>query len=234
MSYRVPSLVGQYELRQRTVLQQVYAWMAGGLTITGLVALWAAQSSFFLNLLARNPGMMFGLIIAQLVVVLGLSFGIGRMSATVAMGAFVLYAALNGLTMSVIFLMYTAESIGSTFLVTAGMFAGISLYGYTTKRDLSGMGSFLVMALIGVILASLVNFFLKSTALYWVITYVGILVFVGLTAYDTQKIKRMSATLDGNNDTLMLKRVVIMGALTLYLDFVNMFLFLLRIFGRRN
>lgn len=234
MSYRVPSLVGQYELRQRTVLQQVYAWMAGGLTITGLVALWAAQSSFFLNLLARNPGMMFGLIIAQLVVVLGLSFGIGRMSATVAMGAFVLYAALNGLTMSVIFLIYTAESIGSTFLVTAGMFAGISLYGYTTKRDLSGMGSFLVMALIGVILASLVNFFLKSTALYWVITYVGILVFVGLTAYDTQKIKRMSATLDGNNDTLMLKRVVIMGALTLYLDFVNMFLFLLRIFGRRN
>ena len=234
MAYRVPSLVGQYELRQRTVLQQVYAWMAGGLTITGLVALWAAQSSFFLNLLARNPGMMFGLIIAQLVVVLGLSFGIGRMSATVAMGAFVLYAALNGLTMSVIFLIYTAESIGATFLVTAGMFAGISLYGYTTKRDLSGMGSFLVMALIGVILASLVNFFLKSTALYWVITYVGILVFVGLTAYDTQKIKRMSATLDGNNDTLMLKRVVIMGALTLYLDFVNMFLFLLRIFGRRN
>ena len=234
MAYRVPSLVGQYELRQRTVLQQVYAWMAGGLTITGLVALWAAQSSFFLNLLARNPGMMFGLVIAQLVVVLGLSFGIGRMSATVAMGAFVLYAALNGLTMSVIFLIYTAESIGATFLVTAGMFAGISLYGYTTKRDLSGMGSFLVMALIGVILASLVNFFLKSTALYWVITYVGILVFVGLTAYDTQKIKRMSATLDGNNDTLMLKRVVIMGALTLYLDFVNMFLFLLRIFGRRN
>jgi len=234
MSYRVPSLVGQYELRQRTVLQQVYAWMAGGLTITGLVALWAAQSSFFLNLIGRNPGMMFGLIIAQLVVVLGLSFGIGRMSAQVAMGAFVLYAALNGLTMSVIFLIYTAESIGATFLITAGMFAGISLYGYTTKRDLSGMGSFLVMALIGVILASVVNFFLKSTALYWVITYVGILVFVGLTAYDTQKIKRMSATLDGNNDTVMLKRVVIMGALTLYLDFVNMFLFLLRIFGRRN
>lgn len=234
MSYSVPSLAGQFELRQRTVLQRVYAWMAGGLTVTGLVAMWAASSAFFIDLLVRNSGVMFGLIIAQLVLVIALSWGINRMSSAMAIGAFMLYSALNGLTMSLIFLVYTAESIGATFLITAGMFAGISLYGYTTKRDLSSMGSFLFMALIGIILASIANFFLKSTALYWGITYAAILVFVGLTAYDTQKIKKMSATLDGRGDQTMLQRVVIMGALTLYLDFINMFLYLLRIFGQRR
>jgi uncharacterized protein len=234
MSYSVPSLAGQFELRQRTVLQRVYAWMAGGLTVTGLVAMWAASSVFFLDLLMRNSGVLFGLIIAQFVLVIALSWGINRMSAGMAIGAFMLYSALNGLTLSLIFLVYTAESIGATFLITAGMFAGISLYGYTTKRDLSSMGSFLFMALIGVILASIANFFLQSTALYWGITYAAILVFVGLTAYDTQKIKAMSATLDGRNDQAMLQRVVIMGALTLYLDFINLFLYLLRIFGKRR
>ncbi|HYF63250.1 MAG TPA: Bax inhibitor-1/YccA family protein [Herpetosiphonaceae bacterium] len=234
MSYSVPSLAGQFELRQRTVLQRVYAWMAGGLTVTGLVALWAASSAFFMDLLYTTPGVMVGLIIAELVVVLALSWGINRMSAGMAIGAFLLYAALNGLTLSLIFMVYTAESIGATFLITAGMFAGISLYGYSTKRDLSSMGSFLFMALIGIILASLANFFLKSTALYWGITYAAILVFVGLTAYDTQKIKKMSATLDGRGDQTMLQRVVIMGALTLYLDFINLFLYLLRIFGKRR
>jgi uncharacterized protein len=234
MSYSVPSLAGQFELRQRTVLQRVYAWMAGGLTVTGLVAMWAASSAFFIDLLVRNSGVLFGLIIAQLVLVIALSWGINRMSSAMAIGAFMLYSALNGLTMSLIFLVYTAESIGATFLITAGMFAGISLYGYTTKRDLSSMGSFLFMALIGVLLASIANFFLQSTALYWGITYAAILVFVGLTAYDTQKIKKMSATLDGRSDQTMLQRVVIMGALTLYLDFINMFLYLLRIFGQRR
>lgn len=234
MSYSVPSLAGQFELRQRTVLQRVYAWMAGGLTVTGLVAMWAASSAFFIDLLVRNSGVLFGLIIAQLVLVMALSWGINRMSSAMAIGAFMLYSALNGLTLSLIFLVYTAESIGATFLITAGMFAGISLYGYTTKRDLSSMGSFLFMALIGVLLASIANFFLKSTALYWGITYAAILVFVGLTAYDTQKIKAMSATLDGRSDQTMLQRVVIMGALTLYLDFINLFLYLLRIFGKRR
>ena len=234
MSYSVPSLAGQFELRQRTVLQRVYAWMAGGLTVTGLVALWAASSEFFMDLLYRTPGILIGLIVAEFVVVIALSWGINRMSAGMAIGAFMLYAALNGLTMSLIFLVYTAESIGATFLITAGMFAGISLYGYTTKRDLSSMGSFLFMALIGVLLASIANFFLKSSALYWVITFAAILVFVGLTAYDTQKIKRMSASLDGRSDQTMMQRVVIMGALTLYLDFINLFLYLLRIFGKRR
>jgi FtsH-binding integral membrane protein len=234
MSYSVPSLAGQFELRQRTVLQRVYAWMAGGLTVTGLVALWAASSEFFMDLLYPTPGMLIGLIVAELVVVIALSWGINRMSAGMAIGAFMLYAALNGLTMSVVFLVYTAESIGATFLITAGMFAGISLYGYTTKRDLSSMGSFLFMALIGVLLASIANFFLKSSALYWVITFAAILVFVGLTAYDTQKIKRMSVSLDGRSDQTMMQRVVIMGALTLYLDFINLFLYLLRIFGKRR
>lgn len=233
MAYSVPSLT-QFQVRQRSVIQQVYAWMAGGLTVTGLVALWAYGSGFITNLVFRNQGVFFGLIIAEVVLVLALSWGIGRMSAPVATGAFLLYSALNGLTMAVIFLVYTEASIGTTFLVTAGTFAGISVYGYTTKRDLTSIGSFLMMGLIGFVLASLVNFFLKSPALYWVLTYLGIIIFIGLTAYDTQKIKRLSAVLNGHNDQVMLRRVVLMGALTLYLDFINLFLLLLRLFGRRR
>jgi FtsH-binding integral membrane protein len=226
--------VAHYELRQRSVLQQVYAWMAGGLTVTGLVALWAYTSGFIANLLVRNQGVFIGLMIAEVALVIGLSWGIGRMSVPVATGAFLLYSALNGLTMAVIFLVYTSGSIGTTFLVTAGMFAGMSLYGYTTKRDLTTVGSFLTMGLIGFFLASLVNFFLKSEALYWLLTYAGILIFIGLTAYDTQKIKKLSAVLDGNSDQTKLRRVVLRGALTLYLDFINLFLLLLRVLGRRR
>ena len=233
MTYSVPALA-QHDLRQRTVLQQVYAWMAGGLAVTGLVALWAYTSGFISNLLVRNQGFFIGLIVIELALVMALSWGIGRMSAPVATGMFLLYSALNGLTMAVIFLVYTAGSIGTTFLVTAGTFAGMSLYGYTTKRDLTSIGSFLVMGLIGFLLASVVNFFLKSEALYWLLTYAGILIFIGLTAYDTQKIKRLSATLDGHSDQAMLRRVVLMGALTLYLDFINLFLLLLRVLGRRR
>ncbi len=233
MAYSVPALA-QYELRQRTVLQQVYAWMAGGLTVTGLVALWAYTSGFVASVLIRNQGLFIGLIIAELALVMALSWGIGRMSAPVATGTFLLYSALNGLTMAVIFLLYTAASIGTTFLVTAGTFAAMSLYGYTTKRDLTSIGSFLVMGLIGFLLASVVNFFLKSEMLYWLLTYAGILIFIGLTAYDTQKIKKLSAVLDGNSDQALLRRVVLMGALTLYLDFINLFLLLLRVLGRRR
>jgi uncharacterized protein len=163
--------------------------------------------------------------------VLGLSAGIGRLAPTTASALFIVYAALNGLTMAAIFLVYTRTSIASTFFITASTFGVMSLYGYTTKRDLTKMGSLLFMALIGLILASLVNFFLKSTALYWIITYAGVLIFVGLIAWDTQKIKRLSTQA---TDETSGRRIAIIGSLMLYLDFINLFLFLLRIFGKRD
>ncbi len=227
------STISQAEVRDRTLLQQVYAWMAGGLGVTGLVALWAYVSGFLETVLLQNSGIMFGLIIAELALVIGLSWTIRRMSVGVATAAFLAYAVLNGLTLSVIFLAYTAGSIASTFFVTAATFGAMSIYGYTTKRDLTKMGSLLIMALIGFLLASVVNIFLHSTALYWIITYAGVTIFIGLTAYDTQKIKRLSATVDGR-DTSTFRKMVILCALTLYLDFINLFLLLLRIMGRRR
>ena len=146
---------------------------------------------------------------------------------------FMLYSALTGLTLSGILYAYTAESIAATFVVTAGMFGSMSLYGYTTKRDLSGLGSMLFMGLIGIILASLVNFWLKSETLMWAVTYIGVVIFVGLTAYDTQKLKNIGTQLDVN-DKAHLRKYSILGALTLYLDFINLFLMLLRIFGNRR
>ncbi|MBA3947273.1 MAG: Bax inhibitor-1/YccA family protein [Herpetosiphonaceae bacterium] len=225
--------ISQAELRDRTLLQQVYAWMAGGLGVTGLVALWAYDSGFLETVLLQNSGIMFGLIFAELAVVIGLSWTIRRMSVGIATAAFLAYAVLNGLTLSVIFLAYTAGSIASTFFVTAATFGAMSIYGYTTKRDLTKMGSLLIMALIGFLLASVVNIFLHSTVLYWIVTYIGVAIFIGLTAYDTQKLKRLSATIDGR-DTSTFRKMVILGALTLYLDFVNLFLLLLRIMGRRR
>ncbi|WP_139537688.1 Bax inhibitor-1/YccA family protein [Escherichia coli] len=155
------------------------------------------------------------------------------LSAGVTTMLFMLYSALTGLTLSSIFIVYTAASIASTFVVTAGMFGAMSLYGYTTKRDLSGFGNMLFMALIGIVLASLVNFWLKSEALMWAVTYIGVIVFVGLTAYDTQKLKNMGEQID-TRDTSNLRKYSILGALTLYLDFINLFLMLLRIFGNRR
>lgn len=231
MSYPYQTFT-QAQRREYSLLQQVYAWMAGGLAVTGLIAYWAYSSGFIRRLLQNGSGIMLGLLVAELVLVFGLSWGIQRMSAPVASGAFVLYSALNGITLSTIFLAYTQGSIATTFFVTAGTFAGMSLYGYTTNRNLSSLGSFLVMALIGFLLASLVNLFLRSPALYWIATYAGILIFVGLTAYDTQKIKNLSTALQGDSDNTGFRRMVILGALTLYLDFVNLFLLLLRVLGR--
>jgi len=216
-----------------TLFQQVYGWMAGGLAITGLVAWYVSQSDALLNLVFGNQLIFFGIIIAELALVVGLSWGLTRMSATMATGAFLLYAALNGVTMAFIFLAYTQESIASTFLVTAGTFGAISMYGYTTKRDLTSWGTYLFMALIGLILASVVNIFLQSSAIYWITTYAGVLIFVGLTAYDTQKIKELSARIDAS-DTENFQKMAIMGALRLYLDFINLFLYLLRILGKRR
>src|SRR6266545_526339 len=192
--------------------------MTAGLLVTGAVAAYTAQSQWLLQLIFGNPFGIWVLFIAQIAMVLGLSAGIGRLAPATATALFIAYAALNGLT------------IASTFFITASTFGVMSLYGYTTKRDLTKMGSLLFMALIGLILASLVNFFLKSTALYWIITYAGVLIFVGLIAWDTQKIKRLSTQA---TDETSGRRIAILGSLMLYLDFINLFLFLLRIFGRR-
>ncbi len=219
-------------LVQSTVLHQTYLWMTGGLCLTAIVALVVSQS-FLEPLILSNPLLLFGLIIAELAMVFILSATINRLSPAAATALFLAYAALNGVTLSFIFLAYASTSITAAFFVTAGMFGVISLYGYTTKRDLTGIGSIALMALIGLILASIVNMFIVSPGLYWAVTYLGVIIFVGLTAYDTQKIKRWSQSVNPN-DTTMIQRLGILGALTLYLDFINLFLFILRIMGRRR
>jgi uncharacterized protein len=232
MSYMpTPVVSADAQLRQSSIISQVYAWMTAGLLVTGAVAAYTAQSQLLLQLIFGNPFGIWVLFIAQIAMVLGLSAGIGRLAPATATGLFIAYAALNGLTMASIFLVYTRTSIASTFFITASTFGVMSLYGYTTKRDLTKMGSLLFMALIGLILASLVNFFLQSTALYWIITYAGVLIFVGLIAWDTQKIKRLSTQA---TDETSARRIAILGSLMLYLDFINLFLFMLRIFGRRD
>jgi FtsH-binding integral membrane protein len=218
-------------IRRQGVMNQVYAWMTAGLLVTGAIAMFVASSPALISLIFGVPFLFFGLIIAELALVWILSANIGRMAPATATAMFLGYSALNGLTLSAIFLAYTSASIASTFFVTAGTFGAMSAVGYFTKRDLSGMGGFLFMALIGLILASIVNIFWANSTLYWIITYAGVLIFVALTAYDTQKIKNMIA---GVRDETGERRVAIFGALTLYLDFINLFLFLLRILGNRR
>ncbi|MBI4643183.1 MAG: Bax inhibitor-1/YccA family protein [Deltaproteobacteria bacterium] len=222
---RVAAVQGEF-------IRRVYNWMGLGLGATALVALYTAGNPQLLNLIFGNTLVFFGLIIAELGLVFWLSAAINRLSYSTASMMFFLYSALNGLTLSVIFLAYTSTSIASTFGVTAGTFGVTSLYGYTTKRDLSSWGSFLFMGLIGIILASVVNIFLRSPMVYWVVTYAGILVFVGLAAYDTKKLKEMA--LAGFADAETEGKSAVMGALALYLDFINLFLMLLRILGSRR
>ncbi|MEZ4867386.1 MAG: Bax inhibitor-1/YccA family protein [Caldilineaceae bacterium] len=228
-----PSTTVRTDSTFSTLLQQVYGWMAAGLALTGLVAWWVSQSDALLALIFGQQFVFLGLVVVELGLVIGLTWGLSRMSAMLATLGFVVYSIVSGATLAAIFLVYTSESIASTFLVTAGVFGAMSMYGYTTKRDLSSWGNLLFMALIGLILASLVNIFLQSTAIYWVTTYAGVLIFVGLTAYDTQKIKRLSAQIN-ERDTELFQKMVILGALSLYLDFVNLFLYLLRLFGKRR
>ncbi len=218
-------------LRQQSVLTRVYAWMTAGLLTTGAIAMTVANSSALAGMIIGNPVIFFGLMIAEIAMVWVLSANLMRLAPAVATGMFLGYAALNGLTLSVIFLAYTRASIASTFFITAGTFATMSLIGYTTKRDLTQLGGMLFMALIGLIIASVVNMFVASSALAWVISYAGVLIFVGLTAYDTQKIKRMIAEVRGEDGE---QRVAIYGALNLYLDFINLFLYMLRILGNRR
>jgi hypothetical protein len=217
---------------QGAFIRRVYNWMGLGLGATALVALYTAGNPQLLNLIFGNSLVFFGLILAELGLVIWLSAAINRLHYSTASAMFFIYSALNGLTMSVIFLAYTSTSIASTFFVTAGTFGVTSLYGYTTKRDLSSWGGFFFMGLIGIILASVVNIFLRSPMMYWLVTYAGILVFVGLTAYDTNKLKQMA--LMGFADEEAEGKSAVMGALALYLDFINLFLMLLRIFGGRR
>lgn len=227
------SVVSQASAGIQTYMAQVYGWMTCGLLLTAFVAWFAARTPAVMELVFANRITFFGLIIAQLALVFVLSGLVHKLSGATATALFMLYSALTGVTMASIFLVYTYSSIASTFLVTGGMFGVMSLFGYTTKRDLSRMGSLLFMALIGIVLASVVNIWLKSTPLMWAITYIGVLVFVGLTAYDTQKLKNIGESIDVK-DQENLRRYSILGALTLYLDFINLFLMLLRIFGNRR
>ncbi len=214
-------------------MAQVYGWMTCGLLLTAFVAWYTSNSFELLNLIFSSKIVFYGLIIAQLGLVFVISGMISRLSGALATGLFMLYSVLTGLTMASIFIVYTSSSIASTFLIAGGMFGAMSLYGYTTKRDLSGLGSMLFMGLIGIILASLVNIWLNSPALMWAITYIGVVIFVGLTAYDTQKLKSLGYQLSADNRDEF-RKYSILGALTLYLDFINLFLMLLRIFGSRR
>lgn len=222
----------QVQTIQASFINKVYAWMCLALTVTGFIAFRTAQSEALLNLIFSNGVVLIGLIIVELGIVFWMSRNIEKISSNTAIGLFMLYSALNGLTLSVILLAYTASSVASTFFITAGTFGLMSAYGYFTKKDLTSWGNLLFMALIGLIIASVVNIFWANPTMYWIISYVGVLIFVGLTAYDTQKIKNMSLELDSNSEEG--RKGAIMGALALYLDFINLFIMLLRIFGDRR
>jgi FtsH-binding integral membrane protein len=216
----------------RNYMLRIYNYMASALALTGIVAYVASaggRDSFIAHI--YHTPLMWLVILAPFGLVMLLSFGIQRLSAAASQGIFWLYAALMGLSMSTIFLVYTGESIARVFFITAGTFVATSLYGYTTRRDLSQFGSFLFMGLIGIVIASLVNMFVGSSALQFAIGIIGVLVFTGLTAYDTQTIKEMYYEADGHE---MAAKKSIMGALRLYLDFVNLFMMLVQLLGVRR
>jgi FtsH-binding integral membrane protein len=210
-------------------LAKVFNWMAVGLGITGVVAYFTANTGLAMAIIS-SP-LFFVLIIAELGLVFYLSARIQKIQASTATSIFLGYSVLNGLTLSVIFLSYTSSSIAGTFFITAGMFGAMAVYGLITKRDLSGWGSFLFMGLVGIIIASIVNIFLKSSSMYWIISLLGVFIFTALTAYDVQKIKKMGEEGIMTQGEEAVRKGAIMGALALYLDFINLFLMLLRFFG---
>jgi uncharacterized protein len=217
---------------QRSFITRVYAWMAFGLLIPAAAALATISVPGVLATIVSNRLLFFGLMIGELGLVVVISAAVQKLSPISAGLLFIGYAVLNGVTLSILVLIYTQSSIAITFGITACTFGIMTLYGYTTKRDLTKLGSLSLMGLVGIILASLANLLLKSSALYWIISYVGVLIFIGLTAYDTQKLKRIS--LSFGLDTDQSRKASIIGALSLYLDFINLFLMLLRILGRRK
>lgn len=214
-------------------LRGVYWWMTAGLALTGLVAWLVVHSPTMIELIFGNRMIFFVLLFSELGLVIFLSARIQRLSGYTATMLFLAYSALNGATFSVFFLAYTMSSIASVFFITAGTFGAFSLYGYVTKRDLTGVGSFMMMGLFGIIIASIVNIFMQNPMLNMVISYAGVLIFVGLTAYDTQRLRVMGESVPAD-DHEAVRRGTIMGALTLYLDFINLFIMLLRIFGQRR
>lgn len=216
------------------VMRKVYLWMSLALLCSGITAYLTANNPQILQLVFTNAPVFYGIIIAEVVMVIAISSAINRLSFSTASLLFALYSVLTGLIMSSIFVVYTESSILSTFLITAGTFAVMSLWGYITKKDLSSWGNILFMALLGLVIATVVNIFMKSTQLMWITTYAGVIIFVGLTAYDTQKIKRLVSQYSSEELDEQSSKIALLGSLTLYLDFINLFYYLLRILGRRK
>lgn len=234
------SIIEQAGTRVQTYMSHVYGWMTVGLVLSGLVAWYASTSSQVIQLLfnvtpqgVSLSGFSWFLFIAEIGLVFVLSGMINRLSGSMATTLFMIFSVVNGLSLTPIFLAYTHSSIASVFFITAGMFAALSFYGYSTKRDLTAVGRFLFMGLIGIVIASIVNIFMKSEPLMWAMTYIGVFIFAGLTAYDTQKLKNIGMNIS-SDDSNVFRRFVILGALTLYLDFINLFIMLLRILGDRR
>ena len=234
-----------YELKNLTVDQQlsmssafpvlmrkVYVWMTLALVITGFTAYGVATSPGVLQAIYGNQLLFWGMIIAEFALVIGVSAAINRLSLTTATLMFILYSVINGALLSYIFLVYTASSVATVFFITAGTFGAMALVGYTTKTDLTSIGKYLFMALIGLIIATVVNVFIKSEGFTYILSYIGVLIFVGLTAYDSQKIKQMLMQAPDASESA--QKLALLGALTLYLDFINLFIYLLRIFGKRE
>lgn len=221
----------QSQLQTNEFVRSVFNWMAGGLALTGFVAYYVSTNESVLRMIFGNRLLFFGLVVAELILVFSLIARISKMQASTATGMFLLYSALNGVTLSAIFMIYTRSTITATFFISAATFVTCSIYGMITKRDLTSLGSFMAMGLFGIIIASVVNLFVHSSGMSLIISYIGVFVFIGLTAYDTQKLKAMALTQPAGLEDGVIRKGAIMGALTLYLDFINLFLMLLRILG---
>ena len=232
MNENLPQQGVNVKVQQADFIRKVYNWMALSLLLTGTVAWWVSGTPAMIELIFSSKFTFYGLLIGELLLVMYLTASINKLSSVTASLLLMVYSAMNGLTLSVIFLAYTSASITTTFLITAGTFGVMSIYGYTTKQDLTKIGSLAFMGLIGLIIASVVNLFFHNEMMYWIITYVGVLIFVALVAYDTQKIKRMHQA--GFEDPEVAEKGAVLGALALYLDFINLFLYMLRIFGGRK
>jgi len=227
--------VSQAETQASTIfLAKVFNWMAIGLGLTGLMAFLVANSETAMQIFIFNPMMRWGIIIAELGLVFYLSARVMRLSPQAATAIFLIYSALNGVTLSVILHIYTSTSVAATFFITAGMFGAMAIYGMVTKKDLSGLGSFMFMGLIGIVIASVVNIFLQSSMMAWIVSGLGVIIFTGLTAYDVQKITQIGASGIMREGEAAIRKGAIMGALTLYLDFINLFLSLLHFLGNRE
>ncbi len=226
------TIISQGASSEASFISRVYLWMALGLTVSATTSFALMAQPALLQAIFTKPVLLIGIVVAEFALVIWLSAAAMRMGASLASLLFLAYSALNGVTLTAIFLAYTGVSVLTTFAVTAGTFLFFSVYGATTKKDLTSVGSLAMMGLIGMIIASVVNIFLKSPVVYWISTFIGIAVFLGLIAYDTQKLKNIRAM--GFQDAEMEKKSAILGALMLYLDFINLFILLLRVFGKRR